>query len=112
MSVNRQIRLAARPQGFPQDSDFELVAVDCPAPGPHEFLVALEYLSVDPYMRGLMNDVPSYREPIGIGEVMVGEGVGRVLRSNHADFAEGELRVGHVRLAGVCRQRRTRRTPD
>lgn len=92
--VNRQIRLAARPKGFPRDADFQLVESQLPEPGAGEFLVRTAYLSVDPYMRGRMNDVASYAAPVALGEVMVGAGVGRVLRSNNPRFAEGSFVCG------------------
>ncbi len=87
--TNRQILLAARPKGFPQDSDFQLVENPVPEPGDGQFLVQAEVLSVDPYMRGRMNDMASYAQPVQIGEVMVGESVGRVIQSRNAKFPEG-----------------------
>ncbi len=91
---NRQITLAARPEGFPKDSDFKLVETTLQAPGEGEFLVQVHYLSVDPYMRGRMNDGPSYADPVGIGDVMVGEGVGKVLLSNNERYPEGSFVAG------------------
>ena len=92
--MNRQIRLAARPHGFPIASDFELVTAPVPEPGPGEFLVKGEYLSVDPYMRGRMDDRLSYAAPVQIGDVMVGELVGQVIKSNHEKFTEGSYVSG------------------
>jgi NADPH:quinone reductase len=94
MSTNKQITLAARPIGFPKESDFHLAETPVPLPGDNEFMVQVLYLSVDPYMRGRMNDVKSYAEPVKIGGVMVGGAVGRVVASNHADFKEGDLVEG------------------
>lgn len=94
MTTNRQITLAARPQGLPQDSDFKLVESPVPEPGDGQFLVQCEYLSVDPYMRGRMNDAKSYAEPVKIGEVMGGECVGKVLKSHHPKFAAGSYVAG------------------
>ena len=88
MTINRQIILAARPKGFPKADDFDLQEHPLPAPGDDQFLIQAIYLSVDPYMRGRMNDARSYAEPVAIGDVMVGESVGRVIRSNHARFPE------------------------
>ena len=92
--TNRQITLAARPEGFPKDSDFKLVESPIPEPGEGEFLVQNEYLSVDPYMRGRMNDAKSYAEPVKIGEVMGGGCAGKVIKSNHPKFAEGSYVSG------------------
>lgn len=92
--MNRQIRLAARPKGFPQDSDFELVAGDIPEPAEGQFLVQAEYLSVDPYMRGRMSDRASYADPVQIGDVMVGESVGQVIKSHNERFPEGTYVAG------------------
>ena len=91
---NRQILLARRPKGFPQDSDFELVETPLGEPAEGEFLAQSLFLSVDPYMRGRMNDAASYAEPVGIGEVMVGQVVARVVKSNHPKFSEGSIVAG------------------
>ena len=92
--TNRQITLAARPAGFPKESDFKLVESAIPEPGDGQFLVQCEYLSVDPYMRGRMNDAKSYAEPVKIGEVMGGECVGKILKSKHPKFAAGSYVSG------------------
>jgi NADPH-dependent curcumin reductase CurA len=92
--MNRQITLAARPKGFPKDTDFKLVEAPLPEAGAGEFLVQALYLSVDPYMRGRMNDAKSYAEPVGIGDVMVGESVGRVIQSKNDRFPEGTYVAG------------------
>jgi NADPH:quinone reductase len=93
-ATNRQITLAARPKGFPKESDFKLAETPVPGPCPGEFLVAINYLSVDPYMRGRMNDRASYAAPVKIGEVMGGGAVGKVIRSQHPEFSEGTFVVG------------------
>ncbi len=93
---NRQIRLAARPSGAPKDSDFELVETPMPTPGEGETLVRVAYLSLDPYMRGRMNDAPSYAPPVAIGEVMVGGAVGEVMESKAAGFAAGDIVEGRL----------------
>ena len=92
--TNRQVLLAARPRGFPQDSDFELVETELAEPAEGEFLAQSLFLSVDPYMRGRMNDAASYAEPVGIGELMVGQVVARVVKSNHPKFSEGSIVAG------------------
>lgn len=94
MSVNRQILLAARPIGFPKDSDFKLVESPMPVPGDGQFLVRTVYVSVDPYMRGRMNDVKSYAPPVQIGGVMGGGAVARVEQSNNPAFKEGDFVEG------------------
>lgn len=93
-TMNRQILLAARPVGFPKDSDFKLVETPIPTAGDGQFLVRTIYLSVDPYMRGRMNDVKSYAPPVQIGEVMGGGAVGRVVKSNNSSFQEGDIVEG------------------
>jgi len=92
--TNQQILLAARPTGLPKESDFRLVESPIPVPVEGEFLVRAIYLSVDPYMRGRMNDRKSYIEPVALGAVMGGESVGRVVQSKHADYPEGSTVVG------------------
>ena len=94
--MNRQITLAARPGGLPVESDFRLVESAIPQPGAGEALVRTLYLSVDPYMRGRMNDAKSYAPPVRIGEVMVGGTIGRVERSNDPALAPGDIVVGNT----------------
>ena len=92
--VNRQIHLAARPVGFPKESDFRLEEASMPSPGDGEFLVKTEYISVDPYMRGRMNDAHGYAEPFQIGQVITGGSAGHVVESKHPDFKEGDTVSG------------------
>ena len=73
---NRQIVLSARPDAFPQESDFGLVESEAPTPSDEQVLVKTHYLSVDPNMRGRMRDVESYADPVALGDVMVGGTVG------------------------------------
>jgi NADPH-dependent curcumin reductase CurA len=92
--VNRQVTLAARPVGFPSESDFAVVETETPKPGPGEVLVRNQYLSVDPYQRGRMNDARSYAKPVEIGEVMTAQTAGDVVESNDPRFAPGDEVVG------------------
>ena len=92
--VNRQIRLAARPVGFPTESDFQMVEVPVPDPIEGEVLTRTLYLSLDPYMRGRMNETKSYAAPVPIGGVMVGRAVGEVVASRDSGFAAGDIVVG------------------
>src|SRR5262249_2907629 len=94
MTTNRQITLAARPVGFPKESDFRLVESPLPKPGDGEFLVRVLYLSVGPYMRGRMSDRPSYAPPVQLGEAMVGGAVGRVVESKHPRYPVGAVVEG------------------
>jgi NADPH-dependent curcumin reductase CurA len=93
---NRQFRLIARPVGMPKRSDFELVAVPASEPGPGEVLVRVLYLSLDPAMRGWMNEGKSYIAPVGLGEVMRALGIGRVVDSKDPRFAVGDVVVGRT----------------
>jgi NADPH-dependent curcumin reductase CurA len=90
-TVNRQILLAARPTGAPKPSDFKLVETALPEPGPGEVLVRNIYMSVDPYMRGRMNDRRSYAKPWEVGQPADGRAVGEVMRSNDPRFAPGTV---------------------
>ena len=65
---NRQITLAARPEGLPKESDFRLVEAPMPHPGEGRFLVKTNYVSVDPYMRARIKENPPYGEPVQIGQ--------------------------------------------
>jgi NADPH-dependent curcumin reductase CurA len=91
VATTRQVKLAARPVGEVKPSDFEVVEVPIPEPGENEFLVETTHLSIDPAMRGWLNDVRSYVPPVGIGEVMRALGLGRVVASRHQGFDEGDL---------------------
>ena len=93
-TMNHQVRLAARPTGLPGPTDWSLTTEDVPDPGPGEFVVAVSHLSIDPAMRGWMNDRPSYIPPVEIGAVMRAGGVGRVTASEHPGFAVGDEVVG------------------
>ncbi|MCH8506609.1 MAG: NADP-dependent oxidoreductase, partial [Ectothiorhodospiraceae bacterium] len=93
---NVQVKLANRPVGEPKSSDFEVDRAPVPQPGDGEVLVRVEYISLDPAMRGWMNEGRSYIQPVGLGEVMRAGGVGRVERSNHPDFKEGDTVSGQT----------------
>jgi hypothetical protein len=92
--VNKQITLAARPSGMPKPSDFKLVESSVPEAKAGEILVRVLYVSVDPYMRGRMNDVKSYAPPAQIGEVMGAGAVGQVVNSQSAQFEAGDFIEG------------------
>jgi NADPH-dependent curcumin reductase CurA len=89
-ATNRQWRLAARPRGLPEPSDWAFVEEAVPTPGDGEFLVRVELVSLDPAMRGWMNAGRSYVPPVGIGEVMRALGAGEVVASRHPDFSAGD----------------------
>ncbi len=88
---NTRIVLARRPQGPVSPDDFRLESAPVPEPGEGELLLKTRWLSLDPYMRGRMNDGPSYAAPVGVGEVMVGGTVAEVVQSRAEGFAPGEL---------------------
>ncbi|MGN9841295.1 NADP-dependent oxidoreductase [Nonomuraea sp. H19] len=89
-TTGRAWHLEARPVGWPTPLEFALREVSIAAPGPGQILVANEFLSVDPYMRGRMSDKKSYIEPYEVGEPLDGPAVGRVLASNAEGFAVGD----------------------
>ena len=92
--LNRQWRLAARPEGFIKESDFEWKEEPASVPGKGEILVRNIYLSLDPAMRGWVSDLESYIPPVAIGEVMRGITIGVVEESNHDDFQAGDIVQG------------------
>jgi NADPH-dependent curcumin reductase len=94
MTANRAWTLASRPEGVPTADNWELADAPAEEPGEGQVLVEVQYLSLDPAMRGWISDVPSYVPPVGIGEVMRAIGAGRVLASNDARYAEGDHVVG------------------
>ena len=89
--VNRRWTLANRPVGYPQESDFAVVETEVDDPQHGEILVRTLYLSLDPYMRGRLRDRRSYAVPVGIGDLIVGEGVGRVIASQSEDVGVGDI---------------------
>lgn len=95
---NRQFKLAARPVGMVKPGDFEFTAGPVPEPGPGEVLVKVLYISLDPAMRGWMNEGRSYIRPVELGEVMRANGAGRVVASNDPGIAVGDYVTG---LTGV-----------
>ncbi|MCY4334552.1 MAG: NADP-dependent oxidoreductase [Litoreibacter sp.] len=94
MTQTRCITLSSRPKGSPVSENFKLEERVLPAPGAGEFLVRIIWLSLDPYMRGRMDDVKSYAPPVAIGGVMEGGAVGEVIESNHDEFGVGEIVTG------------------
>ncbi|HBH39775.1 MAG TPA: NADP-dependent oxidoreductase [Curvibacter sp.] len=94
MPSNQQILLDNRPEGEATVSNFKLVTSTTPALQDGQVLVRHHYLSLDPYMRGRMNDSKSYAQPQPLGEVMIGGTVGEVVESRHPKFAVGDQVVG------------------
>lgn len=92
---NRQFRLARRPKGMPERDDFEYATETLREARDGEVRVAVEYISLDPAMRGWMNAGKSYIKPVGIGEVMRAGAAGTVIDSKHADFAAGDKVSGN-----------------
>jgi NADPH-dependent curcumin reductase len=93
-TVNRQVRLASRPVGLPSDANWQLTEEPVAEPAPGGVLVQVLALSLDPAMRGWMNEGKSYIRPVEIGEVMRAGGIGRVVASRTPAFATGDLVAG------------------
>jgi NADPH-dependent curcumin reductase CurA len=92
--MNRRIVLASRPQTAVSPDNFRLEQTPLEALGDGQFRVRNHYLSIDPYMRGRMNDAKSYAEPLAIGDVMIGGTVGEVVESKHPSFVVGDKVTG------------------
>lgn len=92
--VNHQVRLAARPQGTPGPEVWEHTTEPVPEPGEGRIVVRVSHISLDPAMRGWMNEGRSYAPPVGIGEVMRALGLGEVVASKNPDFAVGDTVTG------------------
>ena len=88
--VSREIRLVARPRGFPDEELFEVAETAIPDPADGQVLIRNAFFSVDPYMRPRMNDVRSYVAPFTLGEAMTGGAVGQVAASRNAEYSEGD----------------------
>jgi NADPH-dependent curcumin reductase CurA len=93
-AANRQFRLASRPDGLPTDENWDMTEEPARPPEDGEVLVKVLLVSLDPAMRGWMNDVPSYIPPVGLGEVMRAIGVGQVVESKHPGVKEGDYVTG------------------
>ncbi|MSQ57821.1 MAG: NADP-dependent oxidoreductase [Limnohabitans sp.] len=96
MSTIQKIILDNRPQGVATVDNFKLIETPVPVLKDDEVLIRHHYLSLDPYMRGRMNDSKSYAQPQALGEVMIGGTVGEVIQSLHAKFKTGD----HVVVMG------------
>ena len=92
--INRQFKLAQRPTGMVKREDFEFGPGPVAEPVDGQLLIRIEYISLDPAMRGWMNDAKSYIAPVGIGEVMRAGGAGKVIASKHPGFNVGDQVVG------------------
>ena len=88
---NKQVLLAARPHGEVRETDFRIVESAIPTAGDGEFVVRAHYMSLDPYMRGRMDDAKSYAKSAVVGEVMVGTAVGEVIESRHDKYKTGDF---------------------
>jgi len=93
---NRRIVLAARPKGAPQPADFRLEQGPLPVPAAGEVMLRTVFLSLDPYMRGRMNDAPSYAKSVELGGTMVGGTVSRVMASSNPQFPVGTLVLAYA----------------
>jgi NADPH:quinone reductase len=94
--MNRRVTLASRPVGTPQESDFALDEVEIPEPRPGEVHVRTLYVSLDPYQRGRMREVPSYARWLELGEVITSQTLGEVVTSRDSRFEPGQLVVGQL----------------
>ncbi|WKB54038.1 NADP-dependent oxidoreductase [Eleftheria terrae] len=99
---NRQVRLASRPVGTPTRDNWHFTDEAVAEPAAGGVVVQTLYLSLDPAMRGWMNEGKSYIPPVGIGEVMRAGGVGRVLASQQPDFPVGSLVTGSLGVQQYC----------
>src|SRR6516162_2897158 len=88
--INHQFRLAARPVGLPKRTDWSYTEEPVREPANGELLVKVLYISLDPAMRGWMNEGKSYIAPVGISDVMRAGGVGRVIASRNSTFSVGD----------------------
>jgi NADPH-dependent curcumin reductase CurA len=95
-TMNKQVRLAARPVGMPKSSDWNFTSEPLRDIGDDEILVKVLYLSLDPAMRGWMNEGKSYIRPVAIGEVMRAGGIGKVVASKSPRFAVGDTVSGSL----------------
>src|SRR5436853_6185505 len=91
---NKQVLLARRPRGQVEEADFRIVETEVPQVGDAEVLTRVHYLSLDPYMRGRMDESKSYAASQNLNEVMIGGTVGEVVASKNPNFKPGDHVVG------------------
>ena len=91
MTTSREVRLKSRPVGVPRPENFEVATVTLADPAPGQVQVRNTWMTVDPYMRGRMNDVKSYSPPFALGEAMQGGAIGEVTVSNDPSLKAGDL---------------------
>jgi NADPH:quinone reductase len=114
VKTNRRVTLAARPVGFPQDSDFALDEVEVREPRPDEALVRTLWVSVDPYQRGRMSEARSYAKSLELGDVITSQSIGEVVESHDGRYSPGDLVVGQLgwQEYAVARGGSLRRVPE
>ncbi len=100
--LNRTVRLVSRPVGIPDDTTWAVADESMPAIAPGQFMVATEFLSLDPAMRGWVSTAKSYIPPVRIGSVMRAYGVGRVVESQHPSYAIGDTVSGPFGVSEYC----------
>jgi NADPH:quinone reductase len=96
LKTNRRVTLAARPEGFPRDSDFQLEEHEVGEPGPGEVLVRVLWVSVDPYQRGRMSQTRSYAKSLEVGDVITSQSLGEVIESQDGRYSAGDLVLGQL----------------
>jgi NADPH-dependent curcumin reductase CurA len=114
VKTNRRVTLAARPVGFPKDSDFAFDEVEVGEPGPGEVLVRALWVSVDPYQRGRMSEARSYAKSLELGDVITSQSLCEVVKSNDGRYSPGDLVVGQLgwQEYAVARGGSLRRVPE
>jgi NADPH-dependent curcumin reductase CurA len=114
VKTNRRVTLAARPVGFPKESDFTLDEAEAGERGPGEILVRVLWASVDPYQRGRMSTARSYAKGLDVGDVITSQSLGEVVESRDRRFAPGDLVVGQLgwQEYAVVRAGAMRRVPE
>jgi NADPH-dependent curcumin reductase CurA len=114
VKTNRRVTMAARPEGFPKDSDFAVEEAGVGEPRPGEVLVRVLWASVDPYQRGRMSQVRSYANGLEIGDVITSQSLGEVAESEDGRFGPGDLVVGQLgwQEYAVVRGGAVRRVPE
>jgi NADPH:quinone reductase len=114
VKTNRRVTLAARPVGFPKDSDFAFDEVEVGEPRPGEVLVRALWVSVDPYQRGRMSEARSYAKSLELGDVITSQSLGEVVESKDGRFSPGDLAVGQLgwQEYAVARGGSLRRVPE
>ena len=100
--MNKAVILNARPEGKAVLSDFSIIDIALPQPSEGQLVISTKYISIDPYLRGRMDDNITYTTPFQIGDPFESEAIGEVIESRHPNYKVGDYIVTHMPWQNIC----------